>query len=101
MASRLDLHSELVKVLGTNNVYFQPPESLKLIYPCIVYERSDIRSFDADNKKYLKTHHYTITVIDKDPDSKIVENISELQKIRFIRHFATEGLNHDVFEIYY
>ena len=40
MIQRIKLHELLVSLLGTRNVYFQPPESIKLSYPCIVYKRS-------------------------------------------------------------
>ena len=42
MKTRLELDEELVKILGSKNVYFQPPESLKLNYPAIVYSLSNI-----------------------------------------------------------
>ena len=30
------LGKALIELLGSNNVYFQPPESIKIDYPCIV-----------------------------------------------------------------
>lgn len=95
--SRIELHNTLVEILGSNHVYFQPPESLKMIYPCIVYERSDIRNTDASNDVYLQNYSYLITVIDPDPDSDIPQKLSKYVHCRFIRHFASNGLNHDVF----
>lgn len=44
MANRLNLHEEFATLLGSNNVYFQPPESVKLNYPCIKYSRVGIDS---------------------------------------------------------
>ena len=35
---RNDLQKLLVEVLGSKNVYFQPPESVKMKYPAIVYQ---------------------------------------------------------------
>lgn len=84
-----------------NNVYFQPPESLKLNYPAIVYKRSDIRNTFADDEVYKQSHFYEVTVIDKNPDSEIVNKVSKLPGIRFNRHFRSDNLNHDVFTIYY
>lgn len=101
MNRRYDLHEILCDILGSRNVYFQPPENVRLKYPCIVYERNDIRNYNAENEVYRQTFHYTITVIDPDPDSSIVQNLSQLSKIRFTRHFVVDGLNHDVFSIYY
>lgn len=99
MRTRLELHSELVKILGSRNVYFQPPENLRRQYPAIVYERSALRSANGDNEKYLKWHQYQITVIDPNPDSDIVSKMEDFPFTRYVRHFTTEGLNHDVFQV--
>lgn len=48
MASSLDLQREFQALC--KNVYFQPPESVKLLYPCIVYKRSAGDTRFADNK---------------------------------------------------
>lgn len=101
MNRRHELHEMLCDILGSRNVYFQPPENVRLKYPCIVYERSEIRNRNADDEVYRQTFHYLITVIDPDPDSTIVDSLSILSKIRFNRHFVVDGLNHDVFSIYY
>lgn len=101
MNHRYELHEFLCELLGSRNVYFQPPENTRLKYPCIVYERSDIRNRNAENNVYRQTFHYMITVIDSDPDSEIVISLSQHPKIRFNRHFVVDGLNHDVFSIYY
>ena len=69
MIKRLKLHGELVDLLGTRNVYFQPPESIKIRYPAIVYSRERIDEKFADNGTYNKTIGYKIVVIDEDPDS--------------------------------
>ena len=36
--TKTDLGDKLKEVSGYKNVYFQPPESLKMSYPCIRYE---------------------------------------------------------------
>lgn len=100
--SRLELHSKLCELLGSTNVYFQPPETIKMKYPCIVYERSSGNSLYADNKLYRFLFRYTITVIDKDPDNPVVEKIiEEFPKCRYDRRFIADNLNHDLFELYY
>lgn len=101
MRHRLELHETLCKVLGSRKVYFQPPESVKIEYPAIVYSRDDIDNTFAENSVYKQDHKYQIVVIDKDPDSKIVDAVSELPMCRFIRHYEADNLNHDVFSIYY
>jgi len=101
MANRTDLHEVLCSVLGNRNVYYQPPESVKMHYPAIVYSRDNIENSFADNDVYMQKHAYQVTVIDKDPDSGIVELISKLPMCRFERHFTSDNLNHDVFLLYF
>lgn len=101
MGDRLKLHETFGEILGSRNVYFQPPESVKMEYPAIVYERGNIQNTFADNMVYGQSHSYQVTVIDKDPDSVIVGAVSMLPRCRFQRHFTAENLNHDVFTLYY
>lgn len=101
MASRLKLQTELEKLLGTKNVYYSPPASLKMQYPAIVYSRSDIDNAHANNSVYKQEYAYEITVIDRNPDSEIVKKVSRLPRCRFNRHYPSDNLNHDVFTIYY
>ena len=102
MASRLKLHEELCEVLGTKNCYFQPPESLKLKYPCIVYSMYRINTKFADNKVYNKVSQYTVTFIHKDPDDTISDDILDrFSNCRMDRRFTSDNLYHDVFTLYY
>lgn len=102
MAERRErLQALLESLLGSRNVYFQPPESVKLQYPCIVYERSNIRTDPADNRTYRKRNRYTVTVIDKDPDSLVPGKLQELGYCGFDRHFTSDQMNHDVFTLYF
>lgn len=101
MGSRLELQTMLEGLLGTRNVYYQPPESLKIKYPAVVYSRDDIRNSHANDSVYKQDCAYVLTVIDKDPDSEIVKRVSKLPKCSFDRHFESDNLNHDVFTLYY
>ncbi len=101
MGSRLKLQSELEKILGSRNVYFQPPSSLKIKYPAIVYSRNSIDNNFANNSVYKQDMSYMLTVIYTDPDSEIPINISKMKKCRFDRHYTADNLNHDVFTLYY
>lgn len=101
MNRRTELHEVLCEVLGSRNVYFQPPESLKMKYPAIVYERTNIDLKHANNHPYQRSLGYMVTVIDKDPDSEIVDRMSFLPKCHWERHFESDNLNHDVFIIFY
>lgn len=101
MRSRLELHEILCNILGSKNVYFQPPETMKLSYPCIVYSRTGMPNRFADNLPYKQDRKYQITVIDKNPDSTIPDRVCLLPLVRFTNHFTSENLNHDVFELYF
>ena len=101
MHKRLELHEKLLSILGSKEVYFQPPTSVLIKYPAIIYSRNQIGNNFADNEVYKQSHYYDITVIDANPESKIVETISKLPTCRFNRHFKSDNLNHNVFTIYY
>ena len=101
MATRVDLQNVLEELLGSRNVYYQPPESLKMNYPAIVYARKTIDNSYANNSVYKQNYAYEITVIDKNPDSEIVNKVSKLPTCGFDRHFKSDNLNHDVFTLYY
>lgn len=102
MANRLNLHEELCALLGSRNVYFQPPESTKLVYPCIIYRLNSIRSMYANNKHYIGHDQYIVTVIDRDPDSDIEYRfLSYFPMAHFDRSYSTGGLNHSIFTLYY
>jgi hypothetical protein len=99
MGTRLALQTVLETVLGSDKVYFQPPPSFKMVYPCIVYERSNATTEFADNNPYFREKKYKVTYIDPDPDSLIPDKIAQLHKCIFDTHYTADGLNHDVFTI--
>lgn len=99
MASRLELHALLRSIVP--NVYYQPPPSVRMNYPAIVYSRKNIDNTFANDSVYKQDHFYELIVIDKNPDSVYVETISKLPKCNYDRHYTADNLNHDVFTIYY
>ena len=103
MPSRVELHEELCELLGSRNVYFQPPESLKMQYPCIRYSITGMPKLDANDKVYVKTcNTYMITVIDTDPDSDISNRIlTHFSMVRFDRAYTSNNLNHHVLTVNY
>lgn len=101
MRTRLELHAVLTDILGAKNVYFQPPENIKMKYPCIIYEREGRASNSANDKKYIDHMQYKITVVDKNPDSLILNKVAQLQYCRMSTHFVVDNLNHDIFTIYW
>lgn len=101
MASRLELQTLFEDLLGSRNVYYQPPASVFMNYPAIVYSRNNIENDFADNSVYAQYTSYQVTVIDENPDSEYVKKVSALPKCRYDRHFVSENLNHDVFTLYF
>ena len=101
MASRLKLQTLLENLLGSRNVYYQPPASVSMKYPAIVYFRDDIENFHANNSVYSQTTAYAVTVIDKNPDGEYVKKVSMLPMCTFDRHYTADNLNHDVFTLYF
>lgn len=99
--SRLDLHQILVDILGSPNVYFQPPTNLTMKYPCIRYSWDSSWSPKADDKKYVSKKRYTLTVIDKNPDSPIPSKLEELPFCSIDRTYQADNLNHFVYTIYF
>lgn len=101
MSRRTDLGLILRSALGSENVYFQPPESQKMRYPCIRYTLDDIHMTSADDMTYYQKRRYAVTLIDKNPDSETVARLSALPLCRFNRFYTNDNLNHWVFEIFY
>lgn len=101
MDNRLDFESFLKNIEGVLAVYFQTPPSVKMVYPCIRYERNSAETTFANNKVYRVKIRYHLTVIDRDPDSAIVKKVLQLPQCVFDRHYTSDNLNHDSFFIYY
>lgn len=95
--------SQLQAVLEaiTSNVYFQPPPSLAMVYPCIVYNRDFANTQFADNLPYRRKKRYQVTIIDQNPDSVIPDKVADLPMCLFERHFTAGNLHHDVYNIYF
>ncbi len=107
MNRRLQLHEKLCEILGcpssgtTCRVYFQPPASVQMKYPAIVYSLDEVNSHYADDNKYIAKRRYVVTVIDKNPDSEFIDKTLKLPLSRFNRSYVSENLNHFTFEVYY
>lgn len=100
MGSRIALHNELLKFIP--NVYFQPPSNIKMVYPCIVYNKTGKNRHFADNVVYLSQQGYRLMVIESDPDSVIADNIETHFKHCLIdQYYTVDNLNHTTLSLYY
>lgn len=97
--SRAKLH-ELLQAIH-DKVYFQPPENVKLEYPCIIYSREDAEFRHANNTLYDQFKKYSVTVIDRDPESGIPDGVAKLPMCSFNRFYTADGLNHDVYQLFF
>lgn len=107
--SRLDLHQILVTapdlatdpLIGGPAVYFQPPPTVQMHYPCIVYEVDREHGIHADDRPYVQRRRYSVTVIDPDPDSEIPDFVRNLESAAFERFYTEDNLNHTVYTLYF
>lgn len=101
MAPRLDLQVLLEGILGSRNVYFQPPATVKMKYPCIIYKRDSVNTDFADDKPYKLKKRYQVTVVDTSPDSDIPGKVAALPLCSYDRFYTADNLNHDVYNLFF
>lgn len=101
MADRLDLQGLLEELLESRNVYYQPPESVKMQYPAIRYSKKNIQSVYANNSKYLMRDCYELIVISRTPDHPVIKKLLALPYCSYDRPYIADNLYHDVLTIYY
>lgn len=97
---RLILHSRLLDF--ADNVYFQPPSNIMLNYPCIIYNKNGkVREY-GNNDLYLGTQKYSLTVISRDPDDTIADELEQaLQYCVITNHYTTDNLHHTSLTLHY
>lgn len=101
MADRLNLQSLLEELLGSKNVYYQPPETIKMQYDAIRYSKKSIHVTYANSAKYSMRDCYELIVIAKRPDNPVIKKLLALPYCSYDRHYVADNLNHDVLTIYY
>ena len=100
MGSRLDLHEELLKFVP--NVYFQPPSTIKMTYPCIVYSKSSKKRLFGNDNIYLGIQQYQLMLIERNPDSNVADTIESHFKSCIIeQYYVLDNLNHTTLSLYY
>lgn len=102
MASRLNLHEELCALLGTRNVYFQPPEDVKLKYDCIIYNKEPPKRRHADDMKYFYRDRYSLKFLTKNPDNPLIDKIAHaFQYCAIEQNYVSDNIHHYVYTLYY
>lgn len=101
MDRRLELQKILVEKLGSKYVYFNPNETAKLTYPCIVYHFASIKSNNADDKKYINRKCYKMQFISREQNDEVVEKLLDIPFCSHMNHSIIDQLHHDTFTLYY
>lgn len=106
LRTRLDLQDYLKEVLGSDDVYYEPPDGARLSYPCICYQLGRMSSRAANNRPdYLEWDSYTVMYIvqealdTRDEDSTL-EKLRASEGFVFDRTYVLEKLHHYVFTAY-
>lgn len=95
-----ELQAELEDILGSGNVYYNPPPSVHMNYDAIVFNRSSINNTFANNSVYRQSREYEITTITEDPDAEVIDRFSKLPRCVFVRSFISDNLYHNVFKLH-
>ena len=102
MDRRPELQMRLEEILGTKNVYYQPPESIKMQYDAIRYSLGGKDIKRANNMIYQTTNQYDGIIITSNPDTEIPDKLlSHFQMCSFGRPYVADNLNHFPFTLYY
>ena len=100
MDKRLELHKMLVDILGSENVYFNPPASIFMKYDAIRYSLRNYYTRKADNTLYNKMDCYEVVVIAKQPGHPAIDKLLRVPYCSHDRHYVADNLSHDVFTLY-
>lgn len=108
MANREEFRNHLAKLfidetgVLTPNLYFQPPETVKISYPCFIYHKISPNIQRASNSLYLFTEGYNVLWIDKNPDNQMNKRIyEEFDYVSSSSPYVSDNLYHTSFDIYY
>lgn len=95
------LQKILEDILGSKNVYFQPPSDRKRTYPCIEYSLDSVETFYANNKPYISVPRYSLSYYNNLPDATIPNKILALPTCSFSGFHTEEHFNVYTFQLIY
>lgn len=95
-----ELNELFVSLLGSHNVYFEPPTNVVMKYPCILYESQAMTTMHAGNVPFAIQDHYRVIVIDQNPDSPYPRKIAGMQGARAARPYVSDNLHHFPFDLW-
>lgn len=87
---------------GYQHTYFEPPESIRMSYDAVVYEKLAMEVRRANNRSYNIRDGYFVTVISRDPETTMPRRFQEhFERCRPERPFVQDNLYHFPFTLYY
>lgn len=100
--ARLEFHEHLIVIMGSKDVWFQPGSNITLKYPCILYEIQDNDVTHASNKIYKHMRCYKVTVIDRNPSSKLPDKVLfGFPYCEYVNTYIADQLYHNVYNVYF
>lgn len=96
---KLQILLETTSGLDADHVKFQPPSNYRTTYPAIRYKLDNGTKLHADNKTWFTSKRYLITLIHPDPDNDIKDKLWNIPGCKLTRTYASNNLNHYVFEL--
>lgn len=100
--SREELQAMLQEFLGSEHVYFQPPESIRMKYPAIIYDLYRVNQRFASDRQHIGFPGWSITIIDRNKDVDWVSKMLESFKYCSVeRIYVADNLAHYAFIVYY
>ena len=101
MDKRLILQSKLEELVGSN-VYFQPPATIHLAYPCAIYNLTVGSTKRADDIVYTYTQRFELLFIYRKPNMEIIEKVLQTFPMCSVsRIYISDNLYHYAFNLYY
>lgn len=100
MATFKEARAILSKIVGHDRVYFQPPESIKMAYPAVVFHLSDLAATRGSNTVFSMRDRYTVTVMDKQPFPEYLYDLQRVPYTSLDTTYRVNGLNHFVYTMY-
>lgn len=95
-----ELINHFKTVVGIPNIYYEPPEDVKMKYPCVRFQRRRFATQQADNVNYIVHEQFEATLIYKAPDSPLPRRLlMSTPMCSHDRHYTASNLSHDVYII--
>lgn len=101
MDRRLTFQAVLESLVPGRKVYFQPPEDMTMVFPCIKYELDRGSTKFADNVPYGYQQQYEVMMISRQPDPVMFGKLAALPMSTHAGSYVADNLNHSVFSIYF